>query len=211
MNYGEEMVCFFEEVGTALTLWGTVEKNILNIALIEISKADTERFARGFLSIENFRSKLNFADTAINYSPVMKPHLEDWQQVHKRIVAASKLRNKLAHYHRTYFEAAPVGRRLALCPWSENLRSFELGVPPAGSLCIRDIAGFKNQFFSLVMLLINMNCRIRGMPERHAKHLEQPIPIQTLQALKSHLYEKLQLQPQSLADLSETIRSGHFL
>ncbi len=65
IDINEERLAFYHQIGLAITHWAHVEFALSWIVGHEFSKTNYNLAVTGFLSIENFRSKLQYADTVV--------------------------------------------------------------------------------------------------------------------------------------------------
>jgi hypothetical protein len=194
MNIGEEEVLFYHEIGLTLSQWAYAENQLLQVLCVCLSKvSERKMLAASFLSIENFRSKLAFCDSMISVKFSDSPHLAYWNQLSKKLHAASAKRNKIAHHMSVMYVEGDIGRRFALIPWLDGDRSPATPQPsapanggklkpPTDSLCLREIAGIRLEFYELTKALANL-CQLLAM------HVEpfpgSPEPINDLPSIQS--------------------------
>lgn len=77
----EEEIAFYYEIGTAITTWAIVEVELCWLAATAFPLRDRGRFAIGFFAIENFRSKLAFADRVFR-AKYLNKHLATWDKLY---------------------------------------------------------------------------------------------------------------------------------
>jgi hypothetical protein len=183
MTPTEEHYAFYEGIGLAITQWGHVERALLDA--LAICANDTDDFSmlgHGFFAIENFRSKLAFADEVLRQKIKEKVHLDDWALLLERMRSASAQRNRLAHDRVVISLVAKPGRRFCLTPWLKN-------VSPLGT---RDIRSMHATFAALVFSLQNFSYAIRGLKEPHPKSFEEATsPPPALAVLRRQMHEVL--------------------
>lgn len=185
----QEQAAFFSEIGVGVTEWAKVENSIRYIVLAcfpQGRKGITHKTIQlGFFSIENFRSKVDFADAIVRRKFGEKRIRDDWAKLVDRTRKASALRNKLVHRSvRVYADAFP-GRRVLLVPWifKKPKRKPKRPTPPEGSLGLVDLIKFRFEFFALHIALENFRSRLLGQKEQLPKDLEQALDPPTIQNL----------------------------
>lgn len=162
MSPWEEDVLFTYEVGELIMGWSTVESDLCAIAGTFTNGEPT--FAKAYSAIENLRAKLQFTDTIVRHATQNEVLLGEWKKLHDRIGRVARGRNKAAHYpSRCYTNYPIVGRRWALVPWDAPPMDASEG-PPAGSICLRDIALINHQLDALCGATQNFLWLVHGMP-----------------------------------------------
>ncbi len=162
----------------------------------EFSKANYNLAVTGFLSIENFRSKLQYADTVVQRREMPANEKANWAKLVDRAGKAATKRNNLAHRWVITVPDGKPGRRALL------LESRPALNPPkdtrnryAGAICLRDVAGYQLEFVALMCALENFQCRLVGQPERLPKSQEQAQRPPTLAKLRREIYAFAQRPP----------------
>lgn len=179
MTPSEEHLAFYSEIGLTVSQWGHVEYNVFRVLGAFISAADRRMLFKGFFAIENFRTKLLFADSLakekLGEASIFMP---EWIALHNRIAAGQTKRNKLVHHQVMGYPTAPEGRKYALIPWVAKETKFKSKpskvLPPPGALCVRDIISYRYEFFRLALDLQNFEAVASGKPK--------PFPIGSVQA-----------------------------
>lgn len=199
MNLEEEQVCFYGEIGLAITNWAHVEDRLRRLVMSCVIEPGRSAIAVGFVSIENFRSKLDFTDKVVRRSYHGKLNEEEWAKLVDRARRASFRRNKLAHRRIRRIEKAEVGRRYALEPWISTKDEWKRAgddKPLPGALCLRDIVAIRFEFVALTYALENFCSRLEGRKEPHPKSAEQPQYPPTIRQIKHRvLGEDVHLLP----------------
>jgi hypothetical protein len=195
----EEEVAFYFELGYATTQWAQIESG-LGIALAH-SVEPREGYALyvSFFSIENFRSKLQFAESMLLERYRGNPQLEQWAKLHVLLQACATKRNKLVHRQVTYYSASPAWRRFALVPWprselnepAANKSRRRQEKPPSDALCLMDIQKIRLDFFAAHCAVVNFSARLRGVAEPIPKSLEQPMAPMPIRILRARIHEAL--------------------
>lgn len=182
---GEEMVLFYQELGLAITAWANVEYALILVASNCFSSNEEENVSMVFLSIENFRSKLQVVDKLVSENFREPQHKKRWKLLFDRTQTASANRNALAHMWLRIFPDNAAGRRYALVPkFPEPIKLRKGPVkPPPGSLCVRDIVSIRYEFHALIVALQNFSCEIEGMKGPFPESDEQPQSPPTTQTL----------------------------
>lgn len=184
----EEQILFFRHLGAAFSAWGNVENSLRNCVVACFGEDDRNSLSLGFFSIENFRSKLAFADKVIHKKLVGKPLSQDWTPLVARARAAAELRNALAHKGTQTYKHGKAGRRIVLVPWiyKKPKRKTKHPSPPPGSLGVVEIVRYYFAFYALTASLMNFCHRVLGVPEQFPKDHElakNPPPIERLARL----------------------------
>src|SRR5690349_7332522 len=120
MTSHEEEVAFYMQLGCALTQWAHVEDAIRAIlAGAFIDDLNRRAVNVGFLSIDGFRAKMDFAEAVVDKMLVSRrpDQRKTWEKLVDRARRASFQRNKLAHWKVKKYPTSRVGRRYALEPW----------------------------------------------------------------------------------------------
>jgi hypothetical protein len=191
MSPEEEYSLFLRHLGMAFSAWGNVENSLRNCVIACFREGDRNSLSLGVFAIENFRSKLSFAEYVImrklvaRRKPDKRQLVLDWAKLVKRARDASALRNALAHRPTHVYEQGNPGRRVVLSPWiypKPKRRTRRQG-PPPGSLGVMDIVRYHLVFYALTASLMNFCHRILVVKEQFPKSDEQsknPPPVQTL-------------------------------
>ena len=197
MTPTEEQFCLFQEMGLATTQWAHVEGELCRVVLCCFKEADREAVSLGFFSIENFRSKCGFSDKIICNYLSDDALLSRWKKLLERIRDASALRNALAHRSLNVHLHGKAGRRCLLVPWTyeKPTRKTRTPMPPPGSFGVRDVAGFRLQFFAISISLKNFSFALRGQPEPFPEPSEQAMASPTIHGLTRQIREVLSTLP----------------
>jgi hypothetical protein len=193
----EESIAFYYELGAAITAWADVEKSLLWIVTACFPKSSQERAATGFLSIENFRSKMVVADRLFTNRFGSPKHVDQWKQLYSRLEKLSKLRNHLAHFHAKWYVHARPGRRGALIPTISETPKFRSRTPqpPSGSLFLRDIVHARHQFNGLSRALEFLVYRAKGQKTQLPTSFAQVGDAPTMEQLVRQIRPILAKQP----------------
>jgi len=210
MDIAEESLCFHYELGLAFTLWSRVENTILQVLFTTFPTKSHFKVGVGFLSIENFRSKLAFADSIMHEAKLSKLRLKQWDKISQRLGSASVVRNRLAHGRVYIYPNEAPGRRMALDSWKlMKTPATNTRPSPGTALCVRDIVGIKYDFFALVATMENYSSRLGGAKAPLPASLEQRAPVPSLQTIRTQIRAALpSLTPPSKASrLAEALRA----
>jgi hypothetical protein len=159
----EEHICFYRELGLAVTQWAHVEHGIYMIALRCVGISRHRIIGPAFLSIENFRSKLAFVDAAFQAKFGTSKHAVEWRTLRDDIETLAKARNRFVHYQARVFPDAKPGRRYALMPYRSKLGKRKPATRPklpSGSLFVRDIYRDSRRFATVSNRLLNLYSRL---------------------------------------------------
>lgn len=200
MTRGEEHFAFHEAYALAVTQWATVERALLEVLAGCVRAEDFNMVGHGFFSIENFRSKLSFADAMLRQKVTSKSDLEHWELLCNRLRSASSFRNRLVHERVVMYPMQSAGRRYAIQPWIDKGkgRKPSSAKPPPGALCVRDLVGIRFNFFALHCSLKNFSSRLRGQKAQFPESSEQPMSPPTLASLRRQIHEVLGARPSPL-------------
>lgn len=192
LTFDEELSALRHELGRAIAQWAQVENSVryICVACFEAGADNMTHRAMqlGFFSIENFRSKLDFAD-AVVCKVYEGPKAKSWELLLDRTRRASAARNKLVHRSVKFFPLLnKPGRRALLVPWIYKSPAItpRNPRPPDGSLGLLDVIKFRFEFFALHIALENLRERLLGRAALLPESLEQPDhppKIQTLTPL----------------------------
>lgn len=201
MTPSEEHLSFYYETGLAFTQWAHLEWSILQVVLALTPKPERRAITSGYYAIENFRSKLAYADNVLGEKLAgVKGHVDRWAVLVERIKAASKARNKIAHYTPMSFahEKNRIGRRIGLVQWLDHEKTNWAGKSlggktPDGALCVRDIVAIRLVFTALMIELMNFSYLLSDGVEPLAKYCGQTVNPPTTRVLKNQIRELLGL------------------
>lgn len=199
MTPGEESIAFHYAMGTAITQWAFIENDLYLIALACFDGRDPHgALGSGFMSIENFRSKVAFVDRTFSTATFKVRFAPQWVSVREAITSLSKTRNAIAHGRCIIYPASEAGRRYALVPnFSKDTRQRKTGNTPNDALCVRDIDLAARRFSMASERLRQLFLEIEGREDLLARpSLREPQP-HTLVALRNQIYEALQPPEQS--------------
>ena len=176
MDSNEERLCFYFQLGLAITHWAHVEFAISWIVQSCFTKKDASLAATAFFSMDSFRPKLSYADAIISAHLQSEPELAEWVALKDRADQLSIKRNRFAHNWVLNDLNANSGRRTMLVSSRPKSRtkpdSTEQRHP--GAICLRDVVKYRLEFVALMCALENFECRLRGRQERFPKSQEQP-------------------------------------
>lgn len=189
MTPAEEEVAFYYAIGKALSQWASVERQLQRLVSSCVSPIDQVTMATGFLAIENFRSKLSFADIVIKRKFGKTPHMDRWKGLHIRVVNGAKLRNRLAHSKVGIYPEGEVGRRYGLVEWlrSKEGRRPTRPVAPTSALCLLNIAQARTEFHGLTTALANYYETLAGRPAPFPTADEQPEGPKTIRPIRDEI------------------------
>jgi hypothetical protein len=91
------MIAFYFQLGAAITPWAEVESSLAHLISTCTAEQDRYMLLLGFFSIENFRSKLQFATSILGEKFRNHPALRDWPGFAKKLEHCAAKRNQLAH------------------------------------------------------------------------------------------------------------------
>ena len=188
MTHQEEHICIHYEMGAAFAIWAEVENTILQVLFAVLPKNTHYKVGVGFLSIENFRSKVAFANAIMHESKLSKTRLAKWETISDRLVSASVKRNKLAHGRVYVYPVGAEGRRFGIGSWTllkepaKNQKAI-----PGQVLCLRDVIGIKHDFLALVATLSRFSSLLGKEKSLIPASAEQPAPIPAIPAIRNRI------------------------
>lgn len=198
MSFDEERLAFFYALGLAITQWAHVEFELSWIldSCFQPHGKNGALAIIGFRSIENFRSKLQFVDAIVSVERLTKPEKANWENLVKRAQKIANKRNQLAHRFVMDEPDFPVGRRVLLLSMRPARRAAKQKYP--GAICLRDVVGYRLEFFALMAALANLRCRLDGQPERFPKSQEQAMPPPTIAQIRREIHAYVSHPPRPL-------------
>lgn len=193
----EEQLAFYFHIGLAITQWAHVEFALAWLVAWRLNSNDQPLNVAGFLSIENLRTKLQYADTILSASIQSDTSRADWATLRDRIGQLAKKRNRLAHSWVLTDGSSREGRQRMLLPTKPppDNKPKTRGHKYHGAICLRDIVGFRLEFVALMCAIENYDCRLAGRKERFPKSLEQPKHPPTLAKIRREIYAYAQRPP----------------
>ena len=194
MTPEQEAVLFHYELGQATSYWAFVEMGLRHLVSSAVTLDARHLVSVGFISIENFRSKLSFCDNIVTEHFHRSPHYNRWQALHDRVKNASSKRNQLAHRTVMLYSQSKPGRRHALINWnaeqftapSKATRVRPGLTPPSDAMCVREIVGAKHEFEAITLSLANLRTALLGGHES-SKELEVAKNVPTVPAMWKQL------------------------
>src|SRR5277367_6418417 len=183
MNEKQEHLAFNHQIGVALAEWQNIESGLYNLAQASSGDKPTDDAYVTLFTVRNFRIRLTEVDDLVSTYLPNTPHRKYWLSVQYRIATAARGRNALAHQWVLINPNGAPGHRWCLLPHLGILPQGSPQIPPAGSLCVRDISKLAQRFNSIGCALTNLAARVRGRPEPLPKHMERPSPPLTLPEL----------------------------
>lgn len=201
MTSAEEQASFYYELGVAFSQWAQVEHALGSLIVACVQEPDRKAVFAGFYAIENFRSKLAYADAIFKARHKSGAMFDRWTTLSARLSRNASTRNRLAHRAVVTFSVDhnPQGRRIALVDWmtlqNEIWESKLTNKPPAGSLCVRDIVIARLEYFAANVATRNFAFAVAGQPEPFPKCAEQPQRPPTNRELTNQILEALALPP----------------
>lgn len=197
MTRGEEEIVFYYELGEAMASWAAIESVLREIVCCCFEPGEESitinSVSVGFLSIETFRAKMDFAEGLLKRR---FPHRRaEWEGLVKKGRDLSALRNRLAHWPVLTYEANSPGRRFLLVPWvfkeGKKAKPPKRPLAPKGSLSMRDIRKFRIEFVCYAIALKNFACRLSGIQEVHEKSHEIPTNPPPLATMRKYVLHQL--------------------
>ena len=196
MDFNEERLAFYHQIGLAITQWAHVEFALSWIVSSCFGRRNAKRASIGFLSIENVRSKLQYADQILVQRRMSKVERVNWADLVERAGKLAQKRNRLAHSWVFNDISLRPGRRVMLLSTRPSKKDPKQKYP--GALCVRDVAGYRLEFVALMRDLENFECHLFGREERFPESLKQQPRPPTLAKLRREIYAYARRPPQSL-------------
>jgi len=194
MNLLEERVAFNYVLGSGITQWAHVEAALGTLAAHRFDKGDYNLALTGFLSIENFRSKLQYVDAVLKRHGLSKDEADVWTGLKDRCLRAAKKRNGLAHKWVIENPVGKPGRRIllqgsvsALNPPKSRPKRYQ------GTIGLRDVAGYRLEFYAVMTALSNLDARLSGWKEPFPESLTQERGSPTIPQIQKEIREGVSL------------------
>ena len=201
MTPNEEQLCFYFQIGSAITQWAHIEFGLFDVVSAAFEDPKESPLASAFYSVENFRSKLQLVEQVVALKFRTTPHFDDWIILHGKLESAAKARNKLAHYWVLIYPNDKPGLRMTLMPQLGNVRKTppkKKPKKPPGALHVKDIAQLSRRFSLLSNALHNYASRLRGQERIPPLPEQEPRPL-TLRELR-HLIRAVCRTPASIIE-----------
>lgn len=199
MTAEEEEYVFSHEIGAALLEWARVETALERVvACCSDDMATSERMAVGFRSIENFRSKLAYADAMVTHAKALRPAVMDrWKSLQERVVSLSSRRNELAHSEAQRLPQGESGKRFALLKGGWHLRPTggSASIADLDKIFLLDIVERRENFAALRCAIENFCSFVRGLQGPHPASAEQPARRRTIRYIEDRMRVAVGRQP----------------
>jgi hypothetical protein len=192
LTFPEEQLLFHFQHSLGMTQFAYLEEHLAALVTAEVAGAPGAALHIAFFGIENFRSKLEFADRTMEVRlKERKELLHEWKQLHAGHLAVSAKRNKFAHWSAMHYPSAKAGRRLVLLPHplkpsdknNVSLKESHAGSPPSIGLGFMALKDARIEAFDLSMRMLRFYAKItngqdpvptyRGPPEMDAASVVQ--------------------------------------
>lgn len=189
MTPGEELLAFNEAIGRAVTQWAHVENGLYLVALAAFGREAWETLGPSFYSIENFRSKLAFTQSAVKEHADYRAYEQEWLGLAAHVTSLSASRNKIVHGQAIYYTEGQIGRRCAIVPHSLPEPKFKSKkrLAPSGSICVRDIDLSARQFSMASSRLMSLYWRLVRQGDPFAERAQQEPQHQSLVQLRRQI------------------------
>jgi hypothetical protein len=89
-----------------------VELALASIIATQFGKKNAQTATNGFLSVENMRTKLQYADTILSSLNLLTEHRAVWVKLIERAGKLATKRNQLAHRRMEIDQERPAGGRI---------------------------------------------------------------------------------------------------
>lgn len=195
----EEEYAFYHEVGATLMQWAFVESALMRV-VIRCADGDGRTgalLAIGFRSIENFRSKIAYADKLITHHLFFEHVLlARWKANVKRLSSSGKRRNQIAHGQALQIPEGKPGQRIALFEPGWFLKATTAPYITGAKLYIREIASINTEFVTLHQSLWNFYRVMVGEPEQYPESREQEVHQPTIRSIEARMHAAIGRPPQ---------------
>ena len=199
MTPTEEHLAFFHELGLTITQWAMVETNLRRLASTCFSQQDRKNLSIGFLSVENFRSKLKFTNNLLEAKFKDSSEFPEWKKIYEKLERVSKRRNELAHRSVVLYLNGQAGRRYALIDdlsEQKNLAKVSPAPeiktkPPTGAICLVNLVETRLEFVALSIRLQNFHSRLIGEEPFFPEEMEYPSKTPTVSDIRKQLKQIL--------------------
>ncbi|WP_336979374.1 hypothetical protein [Altererythrobacter fulvus] len=183
----EEQIVFHFAIGQAIAQWAHVENALYNICVVAFGEKQSPVLGASFHSIDNFRTKLSFTDSAVQQSSRFTELVAEWSTERDRARGLSVLRNKIAHSRTIGYPEATPGRREAIVPISFRplKKQRKAPGPPPDSLCVKDIDLAARQFARASNALLGIMAKAQGHRWRPAESSQQELQVRSLKEIRS--------------------------
>lgn len=208
LSFKQERVIFYAQLGLAIGRWSRVEANLFQFMNYSFKTNEQAKLSIAYLSVENFRSKLQVVDRLVCEVHSKNKHFGEWQSLHKRLDTCSKLRNKIAHNQIIQCTGNP-GRRIGVAPNLDAIVPFFKAVErqeeirrstaPKGTLFIRDIALCRMQFESLLDDMVVAHSRLFHNSERQQEFPKRADRPPTIAQMRKEIGDRFRL-PRKASD-----------
>ena len=167
ITINEESLCFYFELGLALTQFKSVSDCLYKVLEASIAKDGEEstKMLRRYADARNFGAQLEIT-TKMLPELLREEFHSDWGELSKALIDAKDKRNTLAHCWLMTDDNNRPGERCMLLPTSgKEWRGAEQINDRA--IYLLDIVRIRHTFFSLSNRLTNSDWRLRGEPENY--------------------------------------------
>lgn len=184
----EEHLAFHYSVGQAITAWASIEFGLARTAVISLKPRDQYSLLESFYTIENFRSKLAFADRAFGHGGFSEELQTEWVKIRDHVRSLSSLRNQIAHRFYLFSPDNTPTRRECLISYPAKLKLITdiSPKPPSGALCVKDVHLAYCQFGQAAHRLMGLHDKMLGKEPFPTHGPQEPQP-QTLAQLRRQI------------------------
>jgi hypothetical protein len=192
MKKNEEHVAFYYELGVTISQWAMVEVALLWCVTACLKhESEHKAVALGFMSIENFRSKLDFAEAQVGRTLVGTNKYREWVALVDKVRRASTKRNKLVHRQVQIFTENKAGRRWLLVPTIFRKTKKSKSGEPEDSIGVMNIIHYRYDFASCYVALASFSASLRGQRATFPISLEPPKGPQSIRNVARRIHEVL--------------------
>lgn len=192
---GQEKMALYYAIGRATTQWAHVEYGVGLVAVTCLQSPDISKGLKAFRAIENFRSKLAYANVAVINSPFVSTIGQDWARLQVLVQSLAALRNRMVHDQMIGYLEASEGRRIVLVNKDDRMPSAR-GAPPSSALGATGIHQAAVQFAKASAALTDLVDMALGREPLHGAEFQKEQPALQLAQIVRQMREAIQPPPQ---------------
>jgi hypothetical protein len=201
----EERIAFYYELGLAISAWAGVEMKLCEMCYAFVKdRRESSALFFGFFGIENFRSKVEFAQRLLTAAYHGDANAQRIPRVFEKLKQSSAKRNKLVHRRTWYYVLGKPGRRYVLEDWPKgfeppprNAKAGDIVKPPSNAFGVREIIAIRLEFLALHAALERLNASLLRVPTPLPESAELPKHPPGIQSLARQIREALGRRPRS--------------
>ena len=168
VNHFLESIVFSYEMGLTVSQWAGVELSLGEVVSCFFHDKSIRASFIGFHSIQNFQTKLAYADNVLKSHIKIKSDLKKWIALYKRLDSVSKSRNHLAHFTQIVDTGSTPGRTYQLQNWDPKSDK-------TSKIHLQDVVQIRYDMFALNLSLQNYALFLRDENPKYEKTSETPM------------------------------------